>query len=84
MNYHGVTADPVPGFPDFLLAALRNAPAETPYRGPESYTDGEFENFEYACSWSGGFGNFAGQERIVYKGKEIYTLKFHGGRVDYA
>ncbi|MGF9916027.1 DUF5680 domain-containing protein [Paenibacillus ehimensis] len=50
MNYFGFTADPVEGFPDFLLEALKRVPAEAPYRGPETFLQGEFA---YDCRWSG-------------------------------
>lgn len=81
MNYFGFTADPVEGFPPFLLEALKRVPAEAPYRGPETFLQGEFA---YDCRWSGEVRQFTGRETIRYKGKEMYSLVFHGGILQYA
>jgi hypothetical protein len=80
MNYYGwMLIDNIPdGFSECLKGALRQAPKNAPYRGPEIYTDGDFE---YFCTWRGSLEQYTGQEYITYQGKRIYELVFHGGMV---
>lgn len=74
MNYAGrVTGDNFSG--DFLKEALRNVTADKPFRGPDSYTNGEYD---YTCKVSGDFDWFQGYETISYKGETIYDCYFHG------
>lgn len=74
MNYAGrVTGDNFSG--DFLKEALRSVTADKPFRGPDSYTNGEYA---YTCEVSGDFDWFQGYETISYKGKIIYDCFFHG------
>lgn len=74
MNYAGrVTGDNFSG--DFLKEALRNVTADKPFRGPDSYTNGEYA---YTCEVSGDFEWFQGYETISYKGQIIYDCYFHG------
>lgn len=78
MNYYGtmnVAAIPA-GFSDFLKQALRQVPAEAPFRGPREFSQGEFA---YRCRWEGGVSRFRGEEIIYQNGQEIYALYFHGG-----
>lgn len=74
MNYAGrVTGDNFSG--DFLKEALRNVTADKPFRGPDSYTNGEYT---YTCEVSGDFDWFQGYETFSYKGETIYDCYFHG------
>lgn len=75
MNYAGrVTGENFSG--DFLKEALLHVPAEKPYRGPDSYTDGDYV---YYCDTEGSFDWFRGKETIEYRGEPIYECYFHGG-----
>ena len=77
MNYAGrVTGENFSG--DFLKAALLRVPADSPYRGPAVYTEGDYV---YRCRTEGSFDWFHGQESISYKGQRIYECRFHGGRI---
>ena len=77
MNYIGrLTGEGFSG--DFLKDALLHVPEKLPFRGPESYSDGEYT---YQCSVNGDFEWFQGKEIICFKGKEIYECYFHGGLV---
>jgi hypothetical protein len=78
MNYYGwMLVSSVPrGFGQFLKKALQNVPVEAPYRGPAHFQDGPFE---YACTWQGDIDRFEGQEQILFGGKVVYQLLFHGG-----
>lgn len=77
MNYIGrVTGEHFSG--DFLKEALLNVPFEKPFRGPETYINGDYE---YKCSVDGDFNWFQGKETISFKGGEIYECRFHGGLV---
>jgi hypothetical protein len=80
MNYYGkMLVENIPdGFSHFLKTSLLQAPAEAPYRGPASFTEGDFE---YHCSWRGTLLSFEGEEAISWKKKTIYRLTFHGGEV---
>lgn len=80
MNYSGtMTCENIPdGFGDFLKLALRGVPAEAPYRGPASFTEGRFT---YSCRWEGSLAHFKGEESIALDGEVIYILDFHGGKI---
>ncbi|WP_428768642.1 DUF5680 domain-containing protein [Treponema sp. HNW] len=77
MNYIGrVTGEHFSG--DFLKEALLNVPFEKPFRGPETYINGDYE---YKCSADGDFNWFQGKETISFKGGKIYECRFHGGLI---
>ena len=77
MNYIGrVTGESFSG--DFLKEALLNVPFDAPFRGPMSYSNGDYS---YKCSVSGKFEWFQGKETICFKGNEIYECYFHGGLI---
>ncbi|MCR4556757.1 MAG: DUF5680 domain-containing protein [Saccharofermentans sp.] len=77
MNYVGrVTGDNFSG--DFLKEALLRVPEDKPFRGPDKYTNGDYE---YLCSIDGDFEWFQGRETISCKGEEIYECYFHGGLI---
>ena len=78
MNYIGrVTGENFSG--DFLKDALLRVPQDKPFRGPETYTDGDYS---YHCEIEGDFNWFQGKEIITYKDSEIYECVFHGGLVE--
>jgi hypothetical protein len=62
---------------EFLKMALRNCPKDKPFRrGPDRFKHGDYE---YTDTCSGNLGSFKGNEKILYKGKEIYALTYDGG-----
>lgn len=78
MNYAGrVIGSGFSG--DFLKAALSQATEESPYRGPQEYSEGEFL---YRCEVTGVFEWFQGYEEIFRQGEKIYECYFHGGAVE--
>ena len=78
MNYIGrVIGSPFSG--DFLKEALLRVPEDKPFRGPETYSNGDYA---YHCETEGTFEWFHGKETICYKGSQIYECIFHGGLVE--
>ena len=78
MNYVGrVTGDNFSG--DFLKEALLNVPADKPFRGPDSYTNGDYT---FKCDVTGTFEWFQGYETISFMGNVIYECHFHGGIIE--
>ena len=78
MNYIGrVIGSPFSG--DFLKEALLLVPEDKPFRGPETYSNGDYT---YHCKTEGTFEWFHGKETICYKGLQIYECIFHGGLVE--
>jgi hypothetical protein len=80
MNYYGtMTVAEIPdGFSDFLKAALRQVPADAPYRGPALWEEGRYR---FTCSWEGSLAMFRGEEEIALDGQVVYRLYFHGGMI---
>ena len=81
MNYHGgMTSNRTSpgGVYKFLRVALGGVEEQTPFRGPESFSVG---NFSYASCTKGDLSSFTGKETIFYIGEGVYTLVFHGGFV---
>ncbi len=81
MNYYGaVLADDVP--PDlvyrFLRRALSRVAEDRPFRGPRRLQE---DGFEYRDGSQGTVECFTGVETILYRGREIYRLVYHGGAV---
>lgn len=77
MNYIGrVTGCGFSG--DFLKEALLHVPADMPFRGPASYSDGDYI---YQCVVTGDFEWFQGRETICFLGNEVYECYFHGGLI---
>jgi Domain of unknown function (DUF5680) len=74
----GTDADVQPVY-TFLQAALRQAPAELPLRGPEEFSDGPFT---YRMAVHGTVENFWGEETIHRHGRQVYVARFAGGLVD--
>lgn len=63
----------------FLRLALQHAPEDKPFRGPDSFTKG---NFEYRNKVEGTMSNYSGKEVILEDGKEIFWTTYQGGLVD--
>ena len=80
MNYYGkMVVEQIPvGFGEFLKHALMQVPAESPFRGPEQFTEG---NYLYECSVTGNLEHYTGTECISRSGLVIYILDFHGGEI---
>ena len=79
LNFFGATAadQPIPAeFEKFHKSALRRVAADSPFRGPALYREGDLV---YANDWSGSIQEFSGMERIFWRDKEIYRLVYHGG-----
>ncbi len=58
-------------------ALLRMHPLE-PYRGPNEYTEKEFE---YTNSWEGNLAHIFGRENILYEQIIIYEQNYMGGLI---
>jgi hypothetical protein len=63
----------------FLQDAMARPDETTPVRGPRLFEAGPWR---YEASWDGGINRFAGSERILDSGREVYTATFAGGLVD--
>jgi len=64
----------------FLKKALLGSRIETPFRGPNHFSDGEWA---YKNEWDVGsnISSFKGIERIYYKHASVYSGDYHGGFV---
>jgi hypothetical protein len=81
MNYYGLVFDevvPAGQVYTFLQQALNHVKEDRPFRGPQVHKKGDFE---YSDESQGNIDQFTGVERIFYRGREIYRLNYHGGRV---
>ncbi len=81
MNYYGGVTDKMASGKDiypFLQKAMQRVTAERPFRGPSEYQEGDFL---YQDMSDGNIDQFTGQEVIYFKGKQVYSLKYHGGKV---
>ena len=81
MNYSGLlVADVIPSkvVYKFLQKALKKVRAKQPFRGPNDFID---DDFQYINKSEGRIESFKGFEQILYKGKQIYQLHYHGGFV---
>ncbi len=77
MNYSGrVLGENFSG--DFLKEALLLVTENYPYRGPLTYSCG---NYVYHCTVDGDVEWFIGCEEIFYSGVKVYECRFHGGIV---
>lgn len=78
MNYYGrVIGKNFDG--DFLKEALKRVPVSLPYRGPESYTKGDYC---YHNKVEGDIDYFHGYEDIFYQDEKIYECYYHGGKIE--
>ncbi len=80
MNYYGGVTSEIPAkeIYAFLKKAMRQVKEDRPFRGPRNFKE---EDFEYIDESEGNINNFSGTERILYKGKEVYKLYYHGGLI---
>ena len=81
MNYYGlvfVEVVPAGQVYAFLQRAMNQVQEDRPFRGPRSF---EENDYEYIDESQGSVDQFMGVERILYQGREIYRLHYHGGRV---
>ncbi len=81
MNYYGQANSPAIGMKEvyvFLRKAMMQLSADRPFRGPAKLKDGDFE---YLDKGEGDVNQFRGTEQILYKGKEVYRLEYHGGKI---
>jgi len=62
-----------------LREALKQMPKEYPFRGPESYQEG---NYHYRNAWKGTVEKFSGKEQILKNTKVVYQASYIGGLVD--
>ncbi len=59
-----------------LKKALKKMPKDFPARGPEVLVGGDFK---YTNSWKGDILGFVGQEKMYFKGKQVYFRNYLGG-----
>ena len=52
--------------------------AARPFRGPSEYSEGDFL---YQDKSEGIVDQFSGEEKIFFRDRQIYFLKYHGGKV---
>lgn len=81
MNYYGrVIAEPVSAreIYFFLKKALKKIAENKPFRGPDKFI---YSNFKYANNVVGNIEEFIGREKIYYRKKLVYLLRYHGGIV---
>ena len=82
MNYFGfIISDAVESEEvyNFLKMSLGLITKEMPFRGPESFKNGALE---YRNKSAGNLEKFVGMEQILHKGKEVYRLSYHGGKIE--
>lgn len=81
MNYYGVVLPgpaPAEQVNSLLRKALRLVTEARPFRGPGCLVEGDLEYFDES---TGSVERFSGTEKIVYQGREIYRLDYHGGLI---
>jgi len=81
MNYYGELLDPdVPAeaLCEFLGLALLEGNERFPNRGPKLFSE---ERFIYGNHLSGKLENFMGEEFILFDGRKVYCLRYHGGEL---
>ena len=81
MNYYGIVTDESISAGDvyhFLQKAMQQITTERPFRGPNEYREGEFL---YQDKSDGNVDQFSGEEKIFFQDRQVYFLKYHGGKV---
>lgn len=63
---------------EFLKKALQRVDESMPFRGSKALDKGDFS---YRNSSSGSIEEFHGVEMILYQGRRVYELVYHGGLV---
>ncbi len=74
----GITDDAIEAGPvyGFLQEALQHVTPARPYRGPSTFSLGDYT---YQDENLGDFENFWGEETITYQGQIVYHLHYSGG-----
>jgi len=62
----------------FLKEALKKVSEDIPFRGPKSFKKGEWK---YVNEIKGDIKRFLGFEKILFKGKEVFSQEYIGGLV---
>ena len=62
----------------FLKKVLSQVEESMPFRGPKTFNE---KAFNYRNSYSGSIEEFRGLEMILYQGRRVYELQYHGGTV---
>lgn len=62
----------------FLIKCLSLVKEEEPFRGPREFSEGDYS---YSVKLEGGITDFSGEEKIFYKGREIFRQHFIGGLI---
>jgi len=62
----------------FLKEGLKRVDKSRPFRGPDSFKDGDFE---YIDETEGDITLFNGCEKILYKGEEVFRQHYLGGLI---
>lgn len=81
MNYYGQANSPNVSTHEVyvvLRKAMSALSKDKPFRGPAYLKEGDFE---YKDENVGEVNQFRGTERIFHKGKEVYRLEYHGGKI---
>jgi len=60
---------------DFLKKVLKRVEVSRPFRGPKHFKEGDFEYFDKS---EGDITRFNGQEKITFKGKEVFSQDYIG------
>ncbi len=63
----------------FLRQALQKVDAQAPFRGPDTFEEGDFR---YSCAWRGTLEWFEGMEVIFHRERIAYQLTFSGGMIN--
>lgn len=79
MVYYGSDYGKAEGLIAFLRRVLAKPDFKIPVRGPKELVEG---NFRYENKTLGALEDFVGEEKIYFKGKEVYKANFSGGFVD--
>ncbi|MGE5041425.1 MAG: DUF5680 domain-containing protein [Candidatus Levyibacteriota bacterium] len=79
MVYYGSDSGKAEGLIPFLRKALIQPEEEMPIRGPRKLEEGDFS---YENSYRGDVQDFVGEEKIFYKGEEVFKTNYSGGLVN--
>ena len=81
MNYYGEVLSEIASAKQiyqFLREALKRVEEDKPFRGPDSFREGDFK---YINRTEGEIKKFKGKEMIFYREKLVYKLSYHGGLI---
>jgi len=81
MNYYGRIVSkiiPEKEIYQFLQKALKKVTKNKPFRGPDIL---EINDLKYINMSKGNIDNFLGEEKILYMGKIVFLLDYHGGLI---